>query len=236
MQRYFGIKKIDNNLILDSSDYHHIKNVMRMKDNDTIEVVIKNKVYLGCIENVKSDISIKLISELEIEEDNMPKVNLIIPLLKENKMDLILQKSAEMGVSRITICPFSRCMVKVNSKVDNKLNRWMRILKEASEQSFRNSIPEILLVNKIEELKNLLGLNFVCSTRKIENNLKMVLTKNRNCDTINIVIGPEGGLSNLEEDYLNSIGYDSVTLGMRIMRVESVPLFILSIINYEYME
>ena len=64
----------------------------------------------------------------------------------------------------------------------------------------------------------------------------MVLTKNRNCDTINIVIGPEGGLSNEEEDYLNNIGYDSVTLGKRIMRVESVPLFLLSIINYEYME
>lgn len=236
MQRYFGIEKINDNLILDSSDYHHIKNVMRMKDNDKIEVVIDNKVYLGCIENVKSDINVKLINELECEADNMPRVNLIIPLLKENKMDLILQKSAEMGVSKITICPFKRCMVKANSKIDNKVNRWMRILKEASEQSFRNSIPEISFVAKIEELQNLSGLSFVCSTKKIENNLKMVLTKNRNCDTINIVIGPEGGLSSKEEDYLNSIGYDSVTLGKRIMRVESVPLFILSIINYEYME
>lgn len=236
MQRYFGIEKINNNLILDSSDYHHIKNVMRMKDDDKVEVVIDNKVYLGCIENVKSNISIKLIRELEILEDSMPQVNLIIPLLKENKMDLILQKSAEMGVSKITICPFSRCMVKVNEKIDNKINRWMRIVKEASEQSFRNSIPEVSFISKIEELKDLSGVNFVCSTRKIENNLKMVLTKTRNCDTINIVIGPEGGLSNEEEDYLNSIGYDSVTLGRRIMRVESVPLFILSIINYEYME
>lgn len=236
MQRYFGIEKINDNLILDISDYHHIKNVMRMKDDDKIEVVIDNKVYLGCIENVKSGINVKLISELECELDNMPQINLIIPLLKENKMDLILQKSAEMGVSRITICPFSRCMVKVNSKINNKVNRWRRIVKEASEQSFRNNIPEILLVTKIEDLKNLSGLNFVCSTKKIGNNLKMVLTKNRNCDTINIVIGPEGGLSNEEEDYLNNIGYDSVTLGKRIMRVESVPLFLLSIINYEYME
>jgi len=55
-------------------------------------------------------------------------------------------------------------------------------------------------------------------------------------DTINIVIGPEGGLSNNEIKYLNEIGFKSVSLGNRILRVETVPLYILSIINYELME
>ena len=237
MQRYFGIKKEDNRLVLDSSDYHHIKDVMRNSDGDLIEVVIDNKLYLGCIENVKSDISIFIKKELEISNDFIPKVNLIVPLLKENKMDLILQKSCEMGVSKITIVPLKRCIVKVNDKkTKSKIDRWNRILKEASEQSFRNYIPDLEVIDSIKELDKLDGLKIVCSTKKNLNNIKRVLTENKNCDTINVVIGPEGGLDEIEEQILNEYGFVSTTFGSRILRVESVPLFIMSIINYEYME
>lgn len=237
MQRYFGIKKEDNRLILDSSDYHHIKNVMRNSDGDLIEIVIDNKLYLGCIENVKSDISIFIKKELETDNDFIPKVNLIVPLLKENKMDLILQKSCEMGVSKIMIVPLKRCIVKVNDKkTKSKIDRWNRILKEASEQSFRNYIPDLEVIDSIKELDKLDGLKIVCSTKKNLNNIKRVLTENKNCDTINVVIGPEGGLDEIEELILNEYGFVSTTFGSRILRVESVPLFIMSIINYEYME
>ena len=88
----------------------------------------------------------------------------------------------------------------------------------------------------LEKLNNLDGVKIVCSTKKIKNNVKRVLTDNKNCDTISIVIGPEGGLDESEENQLNNNGFISTTLGNRIMRVESVPLFILSVINYEYME
>ncbi len=237
MQRYFGISKIDNRLILDSGDYHHIKNVMRNSDGDLIEVVIDKKLYLGCIENVKSDIKISIKKELEISNDFIPKVNLIVPILKENKMDLILQKSCEMGVSKVTIVPLKRCIVKVNEKkMKSKIDRWMRILKEASEQSFRDYIPNLEVIDSIKKLEKIDGLKIVCSTKKNLNNIKRVLTENKNCDTINIVIGPEGGLDEIEEKMLNEYGFISTTFGSRILRVESVPLFIMSVINYEYME
>lgn len=237
MQRYFGISKTDNRLILEESDYHHIKNVMRNSDGDLIEVVVDKKLYLGCIENVKSDISVSIKKELEINNDFIHKVNLIVPLLKENKMDLIIQKSCEMGVSKITIVPLKRCIVKVNEKkMKSKIDRWNRILKEASEQSFRNYIPDLKLIDSINELEKLDGLKIVCSTKKNLNNIKRVLTENKNCDTINVVIGPEGGLDEIEEKILNEYGFVSTTFGSRILRVESVPLFIMSIINYEYME
>ena len=56
------------------------------------------------------------------------------------------------------------------------------------------------------------------------------------CDKINLVVGPEGGLTEKEEEKLNKMGYESITLGNRILRVETVPLMLLSIINYEFME
>ena len=64
----------------------------------------------------------------------------------------------------------------------------------------------------------------------------MVLQSHKSYDKINIVIGPEGGISPKEEEYLNSIGFKSVSLGKNIMRVETVPLYILSVLNYENME
>ena len=58
----------------------------------------------------------------------------------------------------------------------------------------------------------------------------------KSCDKINLVVGPEGGLDIEEENLLNKIGFESITLGNRILRVETVPLVLLSIINYEFME
>ena len=237
MQRYFGIKKDKNYLYLHDEDYHHIKNVMRMNDGDIVEVVIDGSVYLGCIENVKSNVQILIKKEIEKSEEFIPNVNIIIPPLKENKMDFILQKSTEMGVSKITICPLKRCVVKVdNKKIKSKMDRWSKILKEASEQSKRYKIPDIEFVDGLKNLENLDGLKIICSTKEKENSVKRVLTKNKKCDTINLVIGAEGGLDEVEEKKLNEYGFVSTTLGNRIMRVETVPLFVLSVINYEYME
>lgn len=237
MQRYFGVNKDDKYLYLEKSDYHHLKKVMRCKDGDFVEVVVDKKLYLGCIENVKLDLKILIKKELEFARDFIPKVNLIIPLLKESKMDIVLQKACEMGVHKISIIALNRCVVKVSkARLDSKFDRWMRILKEASEQSYRSYVPEIEFVKSIDELKKLEGLKIVCSTLKNLNNVKNLLTSAKKCDTINVVIGPEGGFELKEEKILNEYGFQSVTLGSRIMRVETVPLFIMSIINYEYME
>ena len=237
MQRYFAKGKMDNHFILGDDDLYHIKTVMRMKDNDLIEVVYENRLFHCCIENVKSNIKIIIKKEIKNIKNNVPKVTLIIPLLKENKMDLILQKATEMGVYKFIVLPFNRCVIKaLEKKKNNRIDRWKRIVKEASEQSKRVNIPEIEFKDKLTDLKKLDDICLTCSTKEKQKNLKRVLTKNKNCDRINLVIGPEGGLTNEEEDYLDSIGFQRISLGNQILRVETVPLFLMSIIDYEYME
>lgn len=237
MQRYFAQEKQDSKFILNENDYYHIRTVMRMNDNDRIEVVYDKKVYLCCIENVKENCQIKILNCIEETDFLEKKVTLIVPILKEQKMDLILQKSTELGVSKIIPVITERCIVKVdNEKEEKKLKRWNKILKEASEQSMRNNIPEITNITTFKELQKIDGLKLVCSTTEKNNNIRLSLQKHNNCDTINVVIGPEGGLSKKEEDYLETIGFEKISLGKRIMRVETVPLFLLSVIHYEYME
>ena len=126
-------------------------------------------------------------------------------------------------------------MVRLDSKEEKKLTRWRRIVKEASEQSMRTSIP---IVEEIVPLKNIEedGLKLICSTIVKENTIKRVFQNHKNCDKMSILIGPEGGLSEQEENWLIEKNFVPITLGPRIMRVETVPLYLMSIINYEYME
>lgn len=237
MQRYFSDKLVDNKFGLKSDDIYHITRVMRMKTGDKIEVVYNEKVHLCCLEIVNNDVKINVLSKSEKYEQKVCEKILVIPVLKENKMDLILQKATELGVDKIIPIAMERCIVKVDKeREEKKLERWNRICKEASEQSMRVTIPVITPVKKLEDLKNIDGVKLVCSTKERKNTIKMFLQSHKTYDKIIIAIGPEGGLSLKEEEYLNSIGFLSVTLGNQIMRVETVPMFILSVINYENME
>jgi 16S rRNA (uracil1498-N3)-methyltransferase len=236
MQRYFSNEFKDNKFTLNNDDLYHIIKVMRMKTGDNVEIVYNQNVYL-CELNINENVEIKKIKLYSENIKNEIKRVLIIPLLKEQKFDLILQKATELGVDEIIPVEMERSIVKLtNDKIEKKLERWTKICKEASEQSKRTDIPTITRVKKLSELKDLDGLKMVCSTTEKENLLKKFLTDNTNYDKINIVIGPEGGISPREEDKLVELGFQRVSLGKRIMRVETVPMFVLSVLNYEFME
>ena len=232
VQRYFSKQKKDNNFILSDNDLHHIKTVMRMKDKDQIEVVYNSELYI--CELCKDNISI--INKEEKDEAVLPNVSLVIPLLKEQKLDLILQKATELGVDTIYITKTERTIVKVDAKLDSKIKRWTAICKEASEQSKRNTIPNIVYLSSLNQTIELDGIKIVCSTQKNVNKFKSFLQSINKYDKLIIVIGPEGGLSLKEEDFLIENGFKQITLGNQILRVETVPISVLSIINYEFME
>ena len=236
MQRYFAKKEENNNFILEDNDYHHIKNVMRMKINEEVEVVYNNELYIGKIENLNPVIILNQ-KKLNRKKENKPEITLYIPLVKEQKMDYILQKATELGVDNIVPIEVERSIIKLTEdKYLKKRQRWQKICKEAGEQSKRITIPNIGLLQSLDNLKSEKGVKLVCSTQEKTKNLKNIVKSNKYCDKISVVIGPEGGLSLEEEKTLQNYGFIPVTLGSRIMRVETVPLFILSAINYEYME
>lgn len=229
MQRYFSEVKKDNLFLLKDEDLYHIKTVMRMNINDEIEVVYEQKVYI-----CKLDKNYNAIIEKVIEDNKIKKINyvLCVPILQEQKMSFILQKATELGVDLIIPILTARSMVKVKDKENKKIERWKRICKEASEQSKRVTIPEVSEIKKITDL-NLDGLKIVCSTKEKDNTLKKVLKNNLKCDKIIMVVGPEGGLTLDEENKLIDLGFIPTSLGDNILRVETAPLYLLSVLNYE---
>ena len=234
MQRYM----VDNkNLELDIDDKRHIINVMRMNVGECFKIVYDKKVYTCEITEIsKKDVKYKIVNEEEFNNSKDYKVIIATSIIKEQKMDYLLQKSTELGVDEIIPIVSERTVVKIDSKKDNKISRWKKILKEASEQSHRLEIPKIHDVIKLKDIKNIdADIKIFCNTNEMSKNIKKVLQDFQKCGTILIVVGPEGGFSSAEVDFLFTNGFISTTLGSNILRAETVPLFILSVINYEFM-
>ena len=249
MPKFFVNEEQINNqeIKIQGTDVNHIKNVLREKIGS--ELIICNEKtgqdYLCEIKEIKEENIICNIKEklLNNAESNI-KVTIMQGLPKADKMELIIQKSVELGVNNIIPIEMKRCVVKLKDKDKiKKIERWQNISVVAAKQSGRNIIPEI---NQVENLKN------ICETfenydivllayenekeNTIKNELKQLKEKNQNKNEdvkIAILIGPEGGITEEEVEIAKKKGAKIITLGKRILRTETVALNVLSIIMYE---
>ena len=232
MQQYFAKNK---NLDLEDSDYHHIKNVMRMKISDKVKVVYDNTTYLCEITDIEN-IKFNILKEENNVSKNV-KISIAFGLIKEQKLDYLFQKGTEVGISEFIPVNMVRSVVKIeSSKESKKLDRWNKILKEASEQSFRSNIPNLTNIKNIKDLINLdFDLKLICSLNENTENIKKILQKNNKYDKILLVVGPEGGFDLKEENLLIQNGFKSISLGDTVLRAETAPIVASSMINYELM-
>ena len=152
MQRYFVKEKNNQNFILENTDIHHIKKVMRCKNNDKIEIVFEKKVYLCNIDDIEN-LSLSIVDIYEEDRELDIDLTIAISLVQEQKFDLILQKLTELGVNSIIPIKTERSIIKIDSsKEEKKKLRWEKICKEASEQSHRTMVPEVHNIMTLKEL------------------------------------------------------------------------------------
>lgn len=236
MQRYFVSNKEDNIFTLNNDDSHHVINVMRMKTDDRIEVVFDSNLFIAAIISLDIPVRCKIVEEISNEALSIPNVIIAQALVKEQKMDYILQKSCELGVYEIIPTITSRSIIKIDKNDDKKVIRWNKIMKEASEQSKRVNIPKVANITSLKDLITVdAKYKFLCSVNENSKSIKSVLSNANISDTILFVIGPEGGFDKSEEEYLIDNGFVSITFGKNVLRTETSSSFILSVINYEFM-
>lgn len=235
MQRYFSNIKENDLYLLSNDDNYHITKVMRMNKDDKIEIVDNEIVYICKIESF-NPVKARVIEKKENNNENEKKIIVVQSLVNENKMDFILQKCCELGMYKFYGYKAFNSIIKDNGKSDKKIIRWQRIIKEASEQSKRNIIPKVENIINIDELCNLKAdLKVLLSVNEMSTTLKKVLQDNTCCDTIIIVVGPEGGFTSEEEDKLIKNDFIRTSLGKRVLRSETASLVALSMIDYEWM-
>lgn len=241
MHRFFVEDKniFDEKILIEGEDVIHISKVLRLCKGE--KILVSNKrgnEYLCKIDELNKKEVICVILECIGNETESPlEIILFQGLPKAQKMDLIIQKCVELGITKIQPVISERVVIKVEYKdISNKIDRWNRISMEAAKQSNRGIIPivaEPVKINEaIDELKKM-DLPIVPYEKEKARGLKDTLLEFKNAKKIGIFIGPEGGFSETEINMCIENNIIPVTLGPRILRTETAGFSALSIIQYE---
>lgn len=242
MDRFF-VKKEDINLndklcFIRGEDVKHISKVLRCKIGEKIEVCDnENNEYICQIDEIdKNIVTLSILEKVQINRESPLRVTIYQGLPKGPKMEIILQKLTEIGVYEIVPVITKRSVSKIDDKKeDKKLDRWERIIYEASKQSKRGIIPKLSNVLSFDEaikhMKNN-NMNIVPYERENTKTIKKAI-KGVNINSIGIFIGPEGGFEEEEIQEIENNDGISVTLGPRILRTETASLVASSIVLYE---
>lgn len=234
MAWFFADTEIKDKYIISGEDAQHIRKSLRMRHGEKLSLVSPNgKEHLCEIENIGENIEVKVISSKTCEQEPSLKVTLYQGLTKGDKMDFIIQKAVELGVTEIVPTLTDRCISRPDEKsMNKKIARFQKIALGAAQQSRRGIVPKV---------KPMLTLKEAAEKAK-ENDLSIVfyegggeslssLLKDKP-ESVSIFIGCEGGFEESEIELLKSLGTKAATLGKRILRAETAPLAALSAIMF----
>ncbi len=232
MYNFFVDKECCNNgrYYIVGTNYNHIRNVLRMKAGDTFFISCNSKTDLCRLESYDGETAIAEIIEENCSDNELPvRIHLFQGLPKSDKMELIIQKCVELGVTDITPVEMSRCVVKLEEKKkQSKQARWQTIAESAAKQSKRNIIPCVhTAVPYMQATESAQKLDLILVPYENENGMVSTvsaLKKIKRDTSIGIFIGPEGGFEPKEIEHIKTIGAKIISLGKRILRTETAAI------------
>ena len=233
-------KITDKQIIIDTEDVAHITRVLRLGVGDTVTCCDSRGMdyEVQIAETEPKRIVCDILSSKKSDAEPNIKVTLFQGLPKASKMEYIIQKTTELGISEIVPVKLSRCVVKIDNKKDEakKLDRWQKISESAAKQSGRGIVPEVKGFMTLDEVINAakdFDLFFVPYECEEQKTLREVLLSKENIKTVGFIIGPEGGFDKAETEKLKNAGIPTVTLGKRILRTETAGEAVLAMMMYE---
>ena len=212
------------------SDYNHVKNVLRMKIGENLLVNFDGISNLCQISSFGEDYAEVSVIEENYQNTSLPiEIYLFQGLPKSDKLELIIQKTVELGVNKIIPVEMSRSIVKIEpKKAESKVSRWQAIAESAAKQSTRTVIPSVEMpvsFSKALELAKDLDLLLVPYENK--NGMKDTVdafSLIKPDMKVGVIIGPEGGFSESEIEKTLLIGGKVISLGKRILRTETAAI------------
>ena len=239
MHRFYHSNPLDLNqiIILDEFASHHALRVMRVKVDDFLILFNGDGFeYRGRISDInKKTINVEILSKEKNNSESPININLFQSISSNEKMDMVIQKATELGVSSIQPIFSSRSSIKLNlDRAKKRLIHWRQVSISACEQSGRSKIPTIkspIEFDQISEGIKTNSLNLLLHPDNLEESSNL---PNEYSGDINIFIGPEGGFSQDEALLLKKQNCINIKLGPRILRTETAPLAIIAILQYKY--
>lgn len=232
MPRFFVEPTTADHLCVCGADGHHIARVLRAKVGEKLTCCDGQGTDYACeVESLDGDaVTLRVLSRSPSVAEPSVAVTLYQGLPKSEKMELIVQKAVEIGVTRVVPVSMSRSIVRLKGDEGAKKQiRWQKIAAEAAGQSGRGVIPTvsepISFVQAVQEMKTGLSVAFYEGGGCPLDELVTAETK-----AVSFMVGPEGGFEPEEITVLQQAGVHVATLGRRILRCETAPLVALSVI------
>ena len=219
-------------LSLNDSAVQHLGRALRMRPGGSIRLFdgAGNEHHAELLELSKRVIRVRVGSKIDGGSESMLTVELGQVMSRGERMDYAVQKATELGVSRIVPLFSERCEVKLNPERQAKrVDHWQQVAISACEQSGRSRVPQIAMPQPLNQW-----------LESCESDLRLVLhpdaatplAQRQNPASISLLIGPEGGLSDVEIDTARAQGFESLQLGPRVLRTETAPVAALSVLQY----
>lgn len=214
-----------------------------MNEGDKIICVYDGLAFTSEIKEVASEsIIVEQIGQPLANSELPLHVTIVCGLAKGDKHELIVQKATELGVSEVILFKADRSIVKWDEKKGvKKIERLQKIAQQAAEQSHRSQIPVVEQHVTLKQLIEVAKAYDVCLFADEEDakseqphRLAQVVKEMFHGQKVLAVFGPEGGLSRDEAKTFQQEGFSPVSLGPRILRTETAPLYLLSAVSYEF--
>ena len=230
----------EKEIIITGSDVNHIKNVLRMKPEETILISSGESLEYTCyIRELKEEEIIAHIMYVQESGYELPsRLYLFQGLPKSDKMELIIQKAVELGVHEIIPVASKRAVVKLDArKEEKKRTRWQAISESAAKQSKRMYVPEVKKVMSFSQAVEYAGqLDVVLVSYELAKGMgetREIIGKIKKGQSVGIFIGQEGCFEETEvEMAVEKANAKAITLGKRILRTETAGLTVLSILMF----
>lgn len=245
MQRYFVNQPAkDNQFFLEGEDRHHILKVMRMQISDQIICVEPDGKTAICeIAEITDEQVVADVVQWKKDNSELPIfVTVASGLPKGDKLEWIIQKGTELGAYKFIPFAAARSIVKWDDKkAGKKVDRWQKIAKEAAEQSHRARMPEVaapISFKALLESSKAFDYKLAAYEEESRNGetslFSSTLQQMKKGESLLLVFGPEGGLSDEEAQLLSENDFALCGLGPRILRTETAPLYSLAAISYHF--
>ncbi len=241
MYRFFvDSSKIDEDkIIIDGQDFHHIKNVLRMKIGEKIYISSGDEWEYTCEKAgfESGFVNAKILDIQKPGQELASKITLYQCMPKKEKMEQIITKSVELGAYKIVPVMSSRCIAKLRpEKSADRIARWNTISKTAAKQAKRLIEPEVAPVMTFKDAVGAAALSDIALIpyEKAEGmaETRQLLGKIRPTQSVSVIIGPEGGFDEGEIELAIKAGIKPITLGKRILRTETAGPAVLSVLMY----
>jgi len=241
MQRFYIDKKaIDSGTItISGSEARHIGKVLRLREHDSITLFDGNgTIYNGTIIR-KDHKQVQVRIERESSGHDQQEANIVLgqALTKGSKMDLIVQKSTELGVSRIIPFSSARTIMRYDEKqAAGRVSHWQRIALASAKQSGRRRVPAVANITDFDRFVagDLPGyLKIILWEEENAVRLRQVLKQSVSLNPVIFLVGPEGGFAPDEVARAREQGFIPASLGDTVLRTETVSSAVLSVIRYE---